>query len=406
MEDNIIYKIYGLYALDDESKIIRYVGYTKRTIKKRLSSHIHQSKERDTHKDRWIRKNNRNIDVILIEDNINTYELVLEREIYWIDYYKKIGNDLVNSTAGGDGTKGRSPSMAERERSRKLNLGKKLSEEHKAKIGKSHKGKILSLEHKQKLKDKKQNVSDETKQKMSIMAVRRFLREKNIFVDDLLNDEIVHIKQLIIEYDNLIKQLVKTPNDDIEFYKNKNFENKLNYELKKSEEYKLGILTNNAIAIKIKEDKLNIIRERELKKNFLIQEKINKQQLIKTERELKKQKEYESRQKLIDSGDLYQMVNSLGKLIWVRKTSEQTKQKLREANLGKKYSEETKRKHSETNFRIRNGKKGVKLTEGDIREIRRLCDNEKTTKELTEIYNMDYSTIRKIVLRKLWSDIK
>jgi hypothetical protein len=49
-----------IYALiNPNTNIVRYIGKTKNTLRKRLSQHIHSSKykkEKITHKENWIRK--------------------------------------------------------------------------------------------------------------------------------------------------------------------------------------------------------------------------------------------------------------------------------------------------------------------------------------------------------------
>lgn len=59
------YIIYALKVIGEEN--IRYIGYTKRGLNKRLIAHLSQAKVRDTHKDRWIKKNDFNIEITLIE---------------------------------------------------------------------------------------------------------------------------------------------------------------------------------------------------------------------------------------------------------------------------------------------------------------------------------------------------
>lgn len=96
-----------IYALIcPESNGIRYIGQTKRTLNIRLAQHIstcQQLKKRYSHKEQWLRKlisSNliNNLQILLIEDCCN--DLLNEREIYWIDYYKS-SCDLTNGTIGG-----------------------------------------------------------------------------------------------------------------------------------------------------------------------------------------------------------------------------------------------------------------------------------------------------------------
>jgi len=89
------YKIYGLRVIGTNE--IRYVGYTKRSLKVRLSRHFYEVKCGRTYKKcNWIRKNNYQIEIVLLEENLS-YEQALERECFHIGLHK----NLVNSTTGG-----------------------------------------------------------------------------------------------------------------------------------------------------------------------------------------------------------------------------------------------------------------------------------------------------------------
>lgn len=92
----INYKIYGLRVIGTDE--IRYVGYTKRTLKLRLYNHFYDCKRGLKYKKcYWIRKHNYNIEIILLEENL-TYEEALKKEMFWITQY----NNLLNMTAGGE----------------------------------------------------------------------------------------------------------------------------------------------------------------------------------------------------------------------------------------------------------------------------------------------------------------
>jgi hypothetical protein len=191
MEVDNKYKIYGLKSKNEN--FIRYIGYTKLKLTKRLTNHLSESRKRDTHKDRWIRSNNLDIDIILIEENINLFELALEREIYWIKKYKEEYNiDLVNSTDGGNGTLGRLLTEDQKINLRNKNLGKKLTYEHKIKISNSNIGR---------------ETSEETKLKQKISNLKYFLKKRNIITDNLSFEEMILLKQNI--KDNYSKQIKK-----------------------------------------------------------------------------------------------------------------------------------------------------------------------------------------------------
>lgn len=93
------YKIYGLHTVG--SDVIRYVGYTKRTLKQRLKSHFFDVTQGNTYKKcEWIKKYNFNIDIVLLESGLS-YEDALIREKYWIKYHNTF-NSGMNMSEGGD----------------------------------------------------------------------------------------------------------------------------------------------------------------------------------------------------------------------------------------------------------------------------------------------------------------
>ncbi len=76
-----------------------YVGQTICPIKKRHYDHLHQ----DSYFDRALKKyGENNFELKILEDNIQTQELLDEREIYYIDKYKSYVNGY-NLTLGGQG---------------------------------------------------------------------------------------------------------------------------------------------------------------------------------------------------------------------------------------------------------------------------------------------------------------
>jgi group I intron endonuclease len=146
-----------IYALKDPiSDDIRYIGKTKNDLKKRLYEHctIRNLKEKN-HKNNWIKsllKLNHRPVIILIEEVVDSDWQ--EREIYWIEFYKNIGNNLTNGTNGGDGGNGakRSKDYIERLIDIKRKNGTLTrSDECRKRISESHKGKKLSKDHSDKL---------------------------------------------------------------------------------------------------------------------------------------------------------------------------------------------------------------------------------------------------------------
>lgn len=94
-----MYKIYGLKVITEDK--VRYVGYTKRTLNARLSSHFNDAKQGMTYKKcQWIKKHNFNIEIILLEDNL-TYEEALVQEKYWVNKLDTLKTGM-NMTEGGD----------------------------------------------------------------------------------------------------------------------------------------------------------------------------------------------------------------------------------------------------------------------------------------------------------------
>ncbi len=104
---NYMTKVYIYYLSDPETNEIRYIGQTVKLLKYRLSSHIYDSKRIRNHRTNWIRSIvNKGLkpNIVLIEEvNKSSY---IEREKYWIEYYKNLGFNLVNGTIGGEGSLG------------------------------------------------------------------------------------------------------------------------------------------------------------------------------------------------------------------------------------------------------------------------------------------------------------
>jgi group I intron endonuclease len=116
-----------IYTLSDETKI-RYIGKTK-SINKRYSEHINQSKNKKTYKEKWINNTLLNGGKIIIEIlDVCDDEVANDSEMYWISQFKMWGFKLVNLTNGGDGG-----SLKGRKRT-------PMSDETKLKLSKSKKG--------------------------------------------------------------------------------------------------------------------------------------------------------------------------------------------------------------------------------------------------------------------------
>jgi predicted GIY-YIG superfamily endonuclease len=102
-----MYSIYALYSNSDSNNI-RYIGYTKKSLKIRLKEHISESILLKSHKHKWIQKHlnqNSKIEIKLLENVSSIFE-AKNREIELIKIYKELGFKLVNGTNGGDGIVG------------------------------------------------------------------------------------------------------------------------------------------------------------------------------------------------------------------------------------------------------------------------------------------------------------
>lgn len=90
-----MYKIYYLTSEIDQN-IPMYVGMTKLSLRERLKEHL-DHKKGHSRKDCWKLERNKNITIHLIEDNISTFSECIERELYWIQYWKDKNPNLKNS---------------------------------------------------------------------------------------------------------------------------------------------------------------------------------------------------------------------------------------------------------------------------------------------------------------------
>ena len=129
--------IYSL--LHPITKDVRYIGWTS-NLKRRYRDHIGDAKRnKKSHKCSWIRsllKDGLKPEIVEIETV--SYDKRNEREIYWIDYYGR--ENLVNSTAGGEGSIGFKFSEESRENLSKIRTGRKLSDHHRKAISEGKMG--------------------------------------------------------------------------------------------------------------------------------------------------------------------------------------------------------------------------------------------------------------------------
>lgn len=107
---SIRYLVYGLF--DPQTSELRYVGKTKQVLGERLRRHQRDALEKTentwtdhTHRACWLRKVlflGLSPEVEILQETA-TLEEANDSEVFWISYYKSIGCELTNSTAGGDG---------------------------------------------------------------------------------------------------------------------------------------------------------------------------------------------------------------------------------------------------------------------------------------------------------------
>lgn len=135
----------NIYCLKDPiTSEVRYIGKTVDQLNERLKVHIHQSKKpnKKTHKECWIRGlidsgHKPLIELIEVATEVNW----VEREKYWIAYYRNICPTLTNATDGGDGSHGYKPSEESRKRRSLLAKGKRYRK-HYAPLTQEQKDKL------------------------------------------------------------------------------------------------------------------------------------------------------------------------------------------------------------------------------------------------------------------------
>ena len=130
--------IYGL--IDPRTQQLRYVGKTQHELRRRLNEHrtisYGGSKARNQHCAKWLRalhKAGHSFDYTVLQE-IPAGGDWEEAEQFWIAYFKYVGANLTNHTAGGDGLCGIRRPKDVYERGAAKRRGKPLSEEAKARM--------------------------------------------------------------------------------------------------------------------------------------------------------------------------------------------------------------------------------------------------------------------------------
>lgn len=145
--------IYGLIDPFDNS--LRYVGFTKKTIEIRLLEHI-GCKGNNNHKNNWIKSlisRGRKPESFLIEEVYS--DTWVDREKFWISFFRQIGCNLLNISdggTGGGGMKGKTHSSETRKLISMNRKGKKMSDEWRRKQSEYRTGRPMKKETKEKLR--------------------------------------------------------------------------------------------------------------------------------------------------------------------------------------------------------------------------------------------------------------
>ena len=147
----------------------------------------------------------------IIESNIDSMDVLNEREIYWISYYNSTNKEIgYNLTLGGKGSKGHITSQETREKIAKANIGKTISKETKRKMsvsGGKNKGLKHSIESKKNMSISKIGNSNakgmkhtiETKLKCSIASKRRTKESIHLAIQKR-NHTVYHTNKNIISH--------------------------------------------------------------------------------------------------------------------------------------------------------------------------------------------------------------
>jgi len=103
---------YYIYTLEDPiSNEVRYVGYTKKSLSKRLYGHLKNLDEAEKETRKWNKRlswikslRSKGLEPLIKElDSCETKQDAYELEIYWISQLIQWGFSLTNMTMGGDG---------------------------------------------------------------------------------------------------------------------------------------------------------------------------------------------------------------------------------------------------------------------------------------------------------------
>ena len=146
--------VYGL--VDPRDGRLCYVGKAETPLFSRLDRHLSEArgKKSQSHKCNWIRNllaAGLRPEVVILEDGFVSSQALSEAEVWNIAYWKFLGCRLTNTTLGGEGTLGWSPSAETRKTWSLQRMGRRPSSETRAKLSAIRTGKRHSVETRQKI---------------------------------------------------------------------------------------------------------------------------------------------------------------------------------------------------------------------------------------------------------------
>lgn len=149
----------GVYCIENKIDGKAYIGSAAKSLGRRMTGHryyLNKGQHNNQHLQRaWLKYGKTNFVFSILE--LCLPEVCTEREQYWIDFYQSFDRELGYNKAPIAG----SP------------LGVKHTKKTRGKLSIASKGKPKSPEHKENIRKAKLNMSDVTKQKMSVYARNR-----------------------------------------------------------------------------------------------------------------------------------------------------------------------------------------------------------------------------------------
>ena len=135
--------VYGL--IDPRTNELRYIGKSTSGIERpsqHLKPRIYNGSLRKTYLYNWVRSvvSAGFSPKIVVLEECEKKEMLIDREIWHIDHWKKLGCNLTNATIGGEGCLGRKWSEEQKRKFSESKCGKTLTEEHRKKLSISHIG--------------------------------------------------------------------------------------------------------------------------------------------------------------------------------------------------------------------------------------------------------------------------